>query len=86
MTLFSKPQEIHFSKATVKDCFQLTSLLFCWEKNTARNPEFDCDRFGLAYMDNREIVLQNSLRVRKVSLINIEFVYWHLILFDLSHD
>jgi len=37
-----------FSKAAFKECFQLTEPIVSLEENTARNPEFDYDRFKLA--------------------------------------
>ena len=51
--LFSQRQEICFTNATFKYCFQLTSILF-WLEKTARNPEFDYDHFELAGMDISE--------------------------------
>ena len=42
---------MYFSrKATIKDCFQLTSLFFSLEENKARNPELDYHSFDLADM------------------------------------
>ena len=46
MTLFfSKRQEVFLSNVTFKDCFQLTSILFCWSQT---------DRLELADMRKSE--------------------------------